>query len=59
MPELEPSDGSVANSPVSRVASQSPSMPTWAICANTSGAFWAIQRKRAGAVIATQSPARA
>ena len=59
IPELEPSDGSVANSPVSRVHSQSPSMPTWAARANTSGARSAIQRNRAGAVIATQSPARA
>ena len=59
MPELEPSETSVANSPERRVASQSPSIPMWRIAANTSGRFRAIQRTRAGAVIATQSPARA
>jgi hypothetical protein len=32
-------------------------MPTCAIDAKTSGSLRAIQRKRAGAVIATQSPA--
>ena len=57
-PELEPSDGSVTNSPESFVRIQSPSMPTCAIDAKTSGSCRAIQRKRAGAVIATQSPAR-
>ena len=59
MPELEPSDTSVAYSPDRRVASQSPSIPMWRTPANTSGRLRAIQRSRAGAVIATQSPARA
>ena len=56
MPELEPSDGSVTNSPESLVRIQSPSMPTCAIDPNTSGSWRAIQRNRAGAVIETQSP---
>ena len=58
MPELEPSEGSVTNSPESRFRIQSPSMPRWATAAKTSGSWRAIQRRRAGEVIATQSPAR-
>ena len=59
MAELEPSERSVTNSPHSRVRIQSPSIPTWAIAPNTSGWWRAIQRKRGGAVIDTQSPASA
>ena len=58
IPELDPSEGSVTNCPDSFVKTQSPIMPTCAISAKTSGSCRAIQRNRAGAVIATQSPAR-
>ena len=58
MAELEPSDGSVTNSPERRLRIQSPSIPTCAIEANTSGSCRAIHRNRGGAVIDTQSPAR-
>ena len=44
------------NSPQSLVTIQSPSIPTRAIPANTSGSCRASQRNRAGAVIDTQSP---
>ena len=48
----------MTNSPDSLARTQSPIMPTWAMSANICGWWRAIHRKRAGAVIATQSPAR-
>ena len=54
--ELEPADGSVTNRPVSRYRTQSLSIPMWAMRRNVSGSCAAIQRKRAGEVIETQSP---
>lgn len=55
--ELEPLVGSVTNAPVSRVVTQSLSIPKWRAAASTSGWWRAIHRSRAGAVIDTQSPA--
>ena len=56
MPELDPHDGSVANSPDSRARTQSLSIVTWATRARTSGSWAMIQSRRAGEVIDTQSP---
>ena len=59
MPELDPQEGSVACSPVSRYTIQSLSMPRLAVAARMSGRCRASQRSRAGEVMDTQSPASA
>ncbi len=57
MPELDPHDGSVANSPDRRASTQSLSIVTWATRSRTSGSWATIHSSRAGEVMATQSPA--
>jgi len=59
MPELEPQEGSVTCWPVSRYTIQSLSMPRRSVALRMSGRCRASQRSRAGAVMATQSPASA
>ena len=59
MPELDPQEGSVTCSPVSRYTIQSLSMPRLAVAARMSGRCRASQRSRAGEVMDTQSPASA
>ena len=54
--ELDPDEGSVTKRPVSRVSTQSLSIPTCAIRSKIAGSWARIHRKRAGEVIATQSP---